>query len=87
MAGMSRSKHTEAQIIAALKQVVAGRTAEDVARGTGSEQAHDLCLEGEVRGHGGERSRDRAPAGGERAAEEAGRRSKSGQGHAACCSR
>jgi len=32
---MSRSKHTEAQIIAALKQVEAGRTAEDVAREQG----------------------------------------------------
>lgn len=29
---MSRSRHTEAQIIAALKQVEAGRKAEDVAR-------------------------------------------------------
>jgi hypothetical protein len=28
---MSRSKHTEAQIIAALKQVEAGRTTDDVA--------------------------------------------------------
>jgi len=32
---MSRSKHTEAAIIAALKQVEAGRTAEDVAREQG----------------------------------------------------
>jgi putative transposase len=32
---MSRSKHTEAQIIGALKQVEAGRTAEDVARECG----------------------------------------------------
>ena len=32
---MSRSKHTEAQIIAALKQVEAGRTSEDVAREQG----------------------------------------------------
>jgi putative transposase len=32
---MSKSKHTEAQIIAALKQVEAGRTAEDVAREQG----------------------------------------------------
>jgi putative transposase len=32
---MSRSKHTEAQIIAALKQVEAGRTVEDVARECG----------------------------------------------------
>ena len=29
---MSRGKHTEAQIIAALKEVEAGRTTEDVAR-------------------------------------------------------
>ena len=32
---MSRSKHSETQIIAALKQVEAGRTAEDVARECG----------------------------------------------------
>ena len=32
---MSRSKHSEAQIIAALKQVEAGRRAEDVARESG----------------------------------------------------
>ena len=32
---MSRSKHTEAEIIAALKQVEAGRSAEDVARECG----------------------------------------------------
>ena len=32
---MSRSKHTEAQIIAALKQVEAGRTVDDVAREQG----------------------------------------------------
>jgi putative transposase len=32
---MSRSEHTEAQIIAALKQVEAGRTAEDVGRENG----------------------------------------------------
>ncbi len=32
---MSRSRHTEAQIITALKQVEAGRTAEDVAREQG----------------------------------------------------
>ena len=32
---MSRSKHTEAQIIAALKQVEAGRKVEDVAREVG----------------------------------------------------
>jgi putative transposase len=32
---MSKSKHTEAQIIAALKQVEAGRTADEVARENG----------------------------------------------------
>ena len=32
---MSRSKHTEAQMIDALKQVEAGRTVEDVARQVG----------------------------------------------------
>ena len=32
---MSRSKHTEAQMIAALKQVEAGRKVEDVARDCG----------------------------------------------------
>ena len=32
---MSRSRHTEAQIIAALKQVEAGRTTDDVAREQG----------------------------------------------------
>jgi putative transposase len=32
---MSKSRHTEAQIITALKQVEAGRTAEDVARECG----------------------------------------------------
>ena len=32
---MSRSKHTEGEIIAALKQVEAGRKAEDVAREVG----------------------------------------------------
>jgi hypothetical protein len=50
---MSKSRHTEVQLIGALKQVEAGRTAEDV----GGKKAHDLCLEGEVRRHG--RKRDR----------------------------
>ncbi len=36
---MGRSRHTEAQIIAALKQVEAGRTVEDVARECGVSQA------------------------------------------------
>ena len=36
---MSKSKHTETQIIAALKQVEAGRTVDDVAREYGVSQA------------------------------------------------
>jgi putative transposase len=36
---MGRSRHTEAQIIAALKQVEAGRTVDDVAREFGVSQA------------------------------------------------
>lgn len=39
---MSRSKHSEAQIIAALKQVEAGRTADDVARECGVSK-HTIC--------------------------------------------
>ena len=46
---MSRSKHSEAQIIAALKQVEDGRTAVDVTLECGV-QTHDLHLEGEVSG-------------------------------------
>ena len=48
---MSKSRHTEAEMIAALKQVEAGRKVEDV-RGKWSVQAHDLWLEGEVRRDG-----------------------------------
>ena len=36
---MGRSRHTEAQIIATLKQVEAGRTVDDVARECGVSQA------------------------------------------------
>jgi len=38
---MSRSKHTEAQMIAAVKQMEAGRKAEDVAREVGA-SAHTI---------------------------------------------
>jgi hypothetical protein len=44
-------------MIAALKQVEAGRTVGDVAREQGGQQAHHLCLEGEVRRDGSERGR------------------------------
>jgi len=54
---MSRNKHAEATIIAALKQVEAGRKVEDVAREQAVSKAHRLCLESKVRGHGGERGR------------------------------
>jgi hypothetical protein len=48
---MSRSKHTEAQIIAALKQVEAGRTTEDAGadgarRRAGEPQAALPCVSG-----------------------------------------
>jgi len=39
---MSLSKHTEAEMIGALKQLEAGRKAEDVAREVGGIEAHDL---------------------------------------------
>ena len=54
---MSRSRHTEAQIIAALKQVEAGCMTDDVAREQGVGKHTILCLEGEVRRHGSERGR------------------------------
>jgi len=61
---MGRSRHTEAQIIAALKQVEAGRTVEDVARECGVSAADHLRMEGEVRRHGGQRGAAAACAGG-----------------------
>ena len=81
---MSRARHTEAEIIAALKQVEAGRKAEDVAREVGSVQAHDLRLEGEVRRDGRERGAgSEAVAGRKRATEETGGGSEFGQGRVA----
>ena len=50
---MSKSNHTEALMIGALKQLEAGRKAEDVARERWAYrriQAHDLRVKGEVRG-------------------------------------
>ncbi len=52
---MSKSKHSEAQMIGALKQLEAGRKAEDVAREVGVSKHTDLRLEGEVRRDGCER--------------------------------
>ena len=52
---MSTSRHTEAQMIGALKQLEAGCKAEDVAREVGASKAHDLWLEGELRQDGRER--------------------------------
>ena len=54
---MSKSRRTDAQMIAALKQVEAGRTTEDVAREQGVSKHNHLCLEGEIRGHGSKRGR------------------------------
>jgi hypothetical protein len=78
---MSVSRHSEAQITGALKQLEAGRKAEDVARDLGVSK-HDLRVEGEVRrdgrepGAGGE-----AVARSEHAAAQTGGGSESGQGH------
>jgi len=47
---MSKSQHTEGQMIGALKQMEAVRKAEDVAI-----EAHALCLESEVWRDDGER--------------------------------
>ena len=66
---MSRSKYTEAQRIASVKQMAAGRKAEDVAREVGVNTHTNYawksqCLEVEVRGHGRERgARSQAVAG------------------------
>ncbi len=45
---MPKGRHTEAQMVAALQQVDAGRAAADVGREVGVSAAHDLRLEGEI---------------------------------------
>ena len=50
--GMSRSRHTEAQMIGALKQLEAGRKTEDVAREVGVSKHTIYAWEGEVRWDG-----------------------------------
>jgi predicted transcriptional regulator len=56
---MSRSKHSEVQIITALKQVEAGRTVEDVAREVGVSAAtiygHRRAPPERLGGHAGRR--------------------------------
>ena len=49
---MSRSRHTEAQMIGALKQLEAGRKTEDVAREVGVSKHTIYAWEGEVRWDG-----------------------------------
>ena len=49
---MSVSKHTEAQMIGALKQLEAGRKGGGCGAGSGGVEAHDLRLESEVWRHG-----------------------------------
>ena len=60
---MSKSRHTEVQIIAALKQVEAGRTAEDVAREYGVSKHTIYAWEGQVRRPRSERGPASAPVG------------------------
>ena len=60
---MAKGKHSEAEIIGALKQLEArGRTAEDVGRRWASPKRHHLRLEGEVRWTGCERGAAAAAA-------------------------
>ena len=49
---MSKSRHTEAQMIGALKQVGGGEQGGRRSQRSGSIETHDLRLEGEVRWHG-----------------------------------
>ena len=51
---MSKSRHREAQMIGALKQVEAGRKVEDVAREVGVSKHTLYAWKGEVRWHGRE---------------------------------
>src|SRR5580704_18122121 len=79
---MSKSRHSEAEIIAVLKQMEAGRKAEDVARE--GVQTHDPRVEGKVWRDGGERGAGSETAAGRtRAIEEAGGGSEFGQGRVA----
>jgi len=76
---MSKSKHSEAQMIEALKQVEAGRSTDEVGRSYGVSK-HTVCLEGEVRRHGRERGAgSESAARGKRAAKEAGNGPEAGQ--------
>jgi len=60
---MSKSRHTEAQMVGAIKQVEAGRKAEDVA-GSRREQAYSVLVESKIRWDGCQRgSGSKATAG------------------------
>ena len=52
---MSKSKHTEAQMIAALKQMEAGRKVEDVARESGVSKHTIYAWKAKYGGHGRDR--------------------------------
>ena len=47
---MAKRKYSEVEMIGALKQLEAGRTAAELGPGTGSIQAHGVCVEGQVWG-------------------------------------
>lgn len=67
---MSRRRHTEAQIISCAEAGGGRSHGRGCGPGTGLQQAKDLCPEGEVRRHGGERGRrGQASARGERPVE------------------
>jgi DNA-binding phage protein len=70
---MSRGKHSEAQIIASLRQVEAGRTAEDVARECGVSKHTIYARKAKLGGMEAMRSAEAAIAGrGERTAQAVG---------------
>src|SRR5439155_17976626 len=80
---MSKSNHSEAQMIGALKQLEAGTKSGGRGARGGGVQAHHLRLESEVRGHGCKRGAgSQATAGREHAVKETGGGSESGQGDA-----
>ena len=75
---MSRTKHTEAQMIGALKQMEAGRKAEDVAREVGVSK-HTIYAWKAKYGGMDVSARGEATAGGEQPAAQAGGGSQPGQ--------
>lgn len=60
---MARRKYSEVEMIGALKQMEAGRSAAEVGRELGVSKHHDLRVEGQVRWDDGGRSAAAAATG------------------------